>query len=124
MKPEMKPRWIVLCFLLPLILLTFSCNEEKGKGDYSGVSDLIADRNKARHQIAQRAAQKKVIEKKVASTPKIPVPQKSTKNREISSTVLYEQKIKIIGEQSGQTMAKGIAYVNKQGQIVRIKIIR
>ena len=133
----MKSGKITVYLFLCLFLLISACTEEKEKekGDYSGVSGLIADRNRARYEAAERPSQRKqVTQKKLTSrqvTPKrdagqsnTPVQSPETEDQEISSIILYEQKINIVGSESGKTLAKGTAYINKQGQIVRIKIQR
>ena len=104
--------------------LISGCQDDKGKNDYSGVSDLISERNSARYEIAEKAPQKsensKNIEKKVEELS----PDSDAHQKELMSIILYEQKVKIVGNDSGRTLANGIAYVNKKGQIVRIKIIK
>ncbi|MCF6248981.1 MAG: hypothetical protein L3J69_16730 [Desulfobacula sp.] len=111
--------------MLGLVLLISACSDEHKKNDFSGVSDLIASRNKARYDVAKKPSQKKVVtRKKVTRKDSIPIPSANSKKEGISSIVLYEQDIEIVGVQSGRTMAKGVAYVNKKGQIVRIKILR
>ena len=122
----MKSGKIFVCLFLSLFLLISGCSEEKEKGDYSGVSGLIAERNRARYDAAENSSSKKQVVKKQAagqSRPSVQNPE-SKKKKVISSVVLYEQKIEIVGVESGKRMAKGIAYINKQGQIVRIKISR
>lgn len=122
----MKSENIILYLFLSLFFLISACSDEKGKADYSGVSDLIADRNKARYDVAEKPAQKRqVIQKQVTGQSGTKTRKETPgKNEEISSIVLYEQQIEIVGAQSRKPMAKGIAYINKQGQIVRIKILR
>jgi hypothetical protein len=123
----MKSEKIIVCLFLSLFLLISACSDEEGKGDFSGVSDLIADRNKARYEVAEKPSQKKqVTQKRVAGQPATATTRQKTPEtkEEISSVVLYEQEIEIIGTESRKSIAKGIAYINKQGQIVRIKILR
>jgi hypothetical protein len=43
--------------------------------------------------------------------------------KDISTVVLYEKNIDIVDSESRRKLAKGIAYLNKSGQIVRIKIV-
>lgn len=122
----MKSKRIIVYLLLSLLILLSACSDEKEKGNYSGVSDLIADRNRARYDAAENNSSKKQVTQKKVAGQSSPTVQKSDskKNKAISSVVLYEQEIEIVGVDSGKRMAKGIAYVNKQGQIVRIKILR
>lgn len=123
----MKPGKMILYTVLGLSLLFFACQDEKGKNDYSGVSDLIADRNKARYDIAKNPPRKSKSTISRKTTPdKINSSSSSTtsKKEELSSVILYEEDIAVVGSKSGRTLAKGVAYINKKGQIVRIKILR
>lgn len=122
----MKSRSCIVCLLLVLSLLISSCTEEEN-GDYSGVSELISERNKARYQSNKDSSdRKKVIARPQKQTPGtlIKSTPKDEEQEEISSIVLYEQNIEIVGKESGKVLAKGVAYINKQGQIVKIKIVR
>ena len=123
----MKSGKIFALLILSLFFLISACSEEKQNGDFSGVSELIAERNRARHDVAEKPSQRKLVTQKKAAGQPQTAPSNQTvaaKNDGISSVILYEQKIEIVGAESGRKMAKGIAYVNKQGQIVRIKILR
>ena len=123
------------CFvylLLGFIFLFFSsCQDENEKNDFSGVGRLIASRNKARYDAAEKLPQKE------QSVDKTNVSKKNTTDRtndlksesnsrqeKLSSIVLYEEKIKILGSKSGRTLANGVAYINKKGEIVKIKILK
>ncbi|RLC02392.1 MAG: hypothetical protein DRH34_07470 [Deltaproteobacteria bacterium] len=111
--------------LFCLFFLLSACQDDKGKNDYSGVGELISDRNKARYEAAKNPPKKssssrkakvnKVDSSKLKTTPK---------KEEISSIVLYEEDIEVVGSKSGRTLAKGVAYINKKGQIVKIKILK
>lgn len=120
MKSEKK----LLFIILSAFFLISGCQDDKGKNDYSGVSDLISERNAARHEIAGNAPKKSVrsknIEKKVTELQ----PDSDEHQKELMSIILYEEKVKIVGSDSGRTLANGVAYVNKKGQIVRIKITK
>ena len=84
------------------------------------MSNLIADRNKARYDVAKdnKSATKKTSVKPSKSS----ATKSRSKQDELTTTILYEQKIKVVGTESGRTLANGVAYINKKGQIVRIKI--
>ncbi len=115
----------LLCLTLGLSLLISACSDEKEKGDYSGVSELIAGRNKARYEVAEKPSQKKqVTQKRISGQSSPSVQRPKPKPEQINSVVLFEQNIDIVGTDSQKRLAKGVAYINKQGQIVRIKIIR
>ena len=111
--------------LFGLVFLISACQDEKGKGDYSGVSDLIAERNKARFEKAKNTPKKSTTSKKriVNKTP-ITKPDSNLNKEELSSIILYKEEVEIVGSDSQRILAKGVAYVNKKGQIVRIKILK
>lgn len=118
----MKFKLIISSVFLLLTVLISGCQEDEKNGSYSGVSDLIADRNRARYDVAENAPEKKprrTVSKKDAEQTK-PV----VKKPDLSSAILYEQKVKIVGTDSNKTLANGVAYINKKGQIVRIKIVK
>ncbi len=102
------------------------CQEDKGTGDYSTVSELIADRNKSRYAKKTGVPPKPTVRPKKETTDQTkPLASISdTKKEELSSIILYEETVRIVGEDSGRTLANGVAYINKQGQIVRIKIVK
>ncbi len=116
-----------VCLLL--FFLASACTEDKEKKeDFSGVSDLISERNKARHVAVEKFS---VQDAGPKSAPKseednitMPKQESDPKAEEILSIVLYEEKVDIVVSESRRTLAKGVAYINKQGQIVRIKILK
>jgi len=112
-----------IIFWIFLSLLLFACDNKKD--EYSGLSGLIAEKNEARQSISEATAQKKTQNKslekpddredtKIAS---------SRKKKEISSIVLYERDIEIVDSSSRKGLAKGVASLNKEGKIIKIKII-
>lgn len=112
-------------FYFFLFLMISGCQDNKEKkNDYSGVSNLISERNKARHGVVKKTpgknAESKSVEENISTTKQ----ESDSKEEEISSVVLYEEKVDIIGSESRRTLEKGVAYINKKGQIVRIKILR
>ncbi len=111
----------LICALVLFGFVISACQDEKGAGDYSGVSDLIASRNKARYEDKKNPT-KKTVRKKVTTNSKST--SNTQKSEELSSIILYEEDVKIVGSDSQRTLAKGVAYINKKGQIVRIKILK
>ncbi len=111
--------------LFCLFFLLSACQDDKEKNDYSGVGELISDRNKARYEMAKNSSRKSSSSKKITANKTKPLKFESkSKKEEISSIVLYEEDIEVVGSKSGRTLAKGVAYINKKGQIVKIKILK
>ena len=117
--------FLLYAFVCLFFLVSAACQDERGEGDYSGVSELIAGRNKARYEAVENSPEKSAIPKK-ETTNKISTskPELTSKEEELSSIILYEEYVEIVGSRSQRTLAKGVAYINKQGQIVRIKILK
>ncbi len=111
-----------ICILVLFSFMITACQDEKGAGDWSGVSDLIGSRNKARHEANENQPQKTVRTKKISTDSNSS--STTNKSQELSSIILYEEEVKIVGSASQRTLAKGVAYINKKGQIVRIKILK
>jgi hypothetical protein len=125
----MRSGKLVYAACLLFFFLAFACTEDKEKNeDYSGVSGLISERNKARHVAVEKFTVQDAGHKSAPKSEqeKITMPKQESDPRaeEISSIVLYEEKVDIIVSESRRTLAKGVAYINKQGQIVRIKILK
>ena len=120
----MKSGRVWLVFLLSLFFLISACQDKGGdqkeKGTFSGMSDLIAERNQARYDVAENPPAKKKVKTQAASKTRTA----EAKKEALATAILYEQKIKVVGSESGRTLASGVAYVNKKGQIVRIKITK
>ena len=100
-----------------------ACDKEKDQ--YSGLSGLVAERNEARRQIRDENAQKKAAGRGQGSMGQTaPLPSRPSKKDETTSAVLYERDIEIVDARSKVSLAKGVAYMNKAGSIVRIKVVR
>ncbi|WP_300457708.1 hypothetical protein [Desulfobacula sp.] len=121
----MKSRVFFLCAVFLGGLLVSACQEEREKNDYSGFSKLIAERNKARHKGVENSLENKESSKKTSTNNTGSSTSSSTEKKEkLSSIILYQEDVKIVGSKSQRTLAKGVAYLNKQGQIVRIRILK
>jgi hypothetical protein len=121
----MKPVKIFLWFFVGLFCLSLTSCKNDNKDDFSGVSDLIANRNKSRYEVADSAMQEKNETSNKTNDKVNSVKSGSKSKREkLSSIVLYKENVKILGSKSGRTLAKGVAYINKQGDIVKIKILK
>jgi hypothetical protein len=120
----MKVPQKILFTMLGMFFLISGCQNEDPKDDYSGVSDLISDRNKLRHQKSGKSVKKSIAPKKSTTTVNKLKSELISKEEELSSIVLYEQGVEIVNSKSQRILAKGVAYVNKKGQIVKIKILK
>ncbi len=116
---------LFVCLLAGLVLMVFaSCQDEKQADDFSGVGRLISSRNKARYVEAENVSDKKSYTSKRKITDKNDVTESESKKEILSPIVLYEERVKIIASKSGHTLANGVAYINKKGAIVKIKILK
>lgn len=119
---------IVLSLFLCMFFLISACQGDKNEetsGDYSGVSELIAGRNRARYEVAENdKSGKQSRTRKSVSKSQVAKKDSSSKSKDLTSIILYEQKVKIVGTESNRVLAKGVAYLNKKGQIVRITILK
>ena len=92
---------------------------------------MIASRNKARYDAAEKLPPKEqsidktsVSEQNSTDKTNALKSEPDSRQEQLSSIVLYEEKIKILGSKSGRTLANGVAYINKKGEIVKIKILK
>jgi len=97
-----------------LIFLLTACEEKKDP--YSGFSNLVAERQELRKSISRQREQEKNHTPESEKT--TPVKMDGT------ASVLYEKQIEITDSASGKLLAKGIAYLTKEGSIKRIKILK
>lgn len=106
-------------WMLPVFVLSVcACNEKEDP--YSDLSRLVAERNEARKAIAR---ERKLMEKDAPGaiqSKKKGVPKKG----DVATVALVERKVSITDSNSGTVMARGVAYLDKSGKIVRIKIIK
>lgn len=112
-------------FIFAIVFIFMGTGCEGEKESFSGLSDLVSERNDVRQAISKQTAQ----EKKRKLQPHADglkdsknLPHKVYKEA-ISVDVLYEKEIEIVDSQSGISLAKGRAYMNKQGRIIKIKIL-
>lgn len=119
-----KPFFLSI-FLMVMLFFCAGCSEDQ-KGDYKGVSELITSRNQARSSIKKKPGSTTASEQKETSAAEQHPDQQGVSGRqdeeEISPIILYEEKVIIVSQSSDKKLAEGIAYINKQGQIVRLKI--
>ena len=101
------------------LLLFFACSSCKDKKeDYSGLSELVAQRQKARQSLSGKTSNQ------LDSKSDIQTEKESSglKKEEMVSNTLYTREVVIVDTSSGTSLAKGIAYLNKEGEIIKIKI--
>jgi hypothetical protein len=115
---------ILWTLLLSLFLLS-ACEDKKD--NFSGLSDLVEQRNTVRKNIADKNIREKAVKNQgsgMDSKEAAALDREPKKNPEISPIVLYEREVEVVDSSSRKALAKGIAYLNKQGQIVKIRIVR
>jgi hypothetical protein len=114
---------ILSCAVLSLLLLS-AC--DNNKDDYSGLAALVAEKNEVRQAISEETARKKAKDKTLEreDVKEDTSIASSKKKKEISSIVLYERNIEIVDSSSQKSLAKGVASLNKEGKIIKIKIIK
>ncbi len=119
----MKPGKVLCCLFFSVLVLS-ACDDKKD--GFSGLSDLVKERQGIRQTLSEKTARKNALEKQGAKAdPKEDtVIDRVKKKEEMSAIVLYERDIEVVDSFSQQPLAKGIAYLNKEGQIVKIKIIK
>lgn len=117
-------RFFLISFLVLLMAVLSSCESEDD--NYSGVGKLIANRNKIRYQLADETGKNKgkagSSNQKIDSVSK-DTSEKVTSKKELSTNVLDEKKIVIVETSSGKPLGQGVAYLNKKGEIVKIKLV-
>ncbi len=115
---------IAVIWVLAGSFLLSACDNEKDQ--YSGLSGLVAERNEARENISHETALKKSKEKDTSSNSSKDETEfdRLAQPEEISSVALYEREINIVDAKSKMPLAKGVAYMNKTGHIVKIKVIK
>jgi hypothetical protein len=106
------------------VLVLSGCEDKKD--DFSGLSNLVDKRNQVRQSISDKNAQEKAVDrqKSDAGFKEKAGLDMEKKNPGVSPVILYERDIEVVDSSNRQSLAKGIAYLNKEGQIVKITIIK
>ncbi len=104
-------------------LTTVSCGNDE-KDDFSGVGKLIAERNKMRYHIADQSEdpKTKAAQNQTGGVTPGRTEEKKIQDQKLSTMALDEKQIIIVDSSSGTPLGRGVAYVNKQGEIIRIKL--
>jgi hypothetical protein len=106
-------------------LLVLSACDDKRDG-FSGLSNLVEKRSEVRQRISDKKAREKALERQPsnADSKAAVALGKEKKKKEISPIVLYKREVEVVDSSNRMSLAKGIAYLNKEGQIVKITITR
>lgn len=111
----------VIISVLAVSVLFMGCKGDENQ--YSGLGDLVAERSEVRKKISDENARKKALEKNAK-----PLAVKGKENGEadageqVPSVTLYVREIQIVDAGTQLPLAKGVAYLNKSGKIVKIKV--
>ncbi|MCA1792478.1 MAG: hypothetical protein ABR534_01780 [Desulfotignum sp.] len=97
---------------LGIFFLLNACEDKKDP--YPGFSKMVGERQEVRESISKQ----KQSEKNQVSD----VQDKKEEKSDAASTVIKERQIEIIDSVSGETIAKGVAYVDKDGKITRVTL--
>nr|WP_319392091.1 hypothetical protein [uncultured Desulfobacter sp.] len=119
-------RFFLISVLALLLAVLSSCESEDD--NYSGVGKLIADRNKMRHRLAGEAGDNTNDKGNIGSSNQRndfgagDATEKAASKPQLSTNVLAEKKIVIMDTASGKPLGQGVAYIDQQGNIVKIKL--
>ncbi|MBF0468685.1 MAG: hypothetical protein HQK61_07345, partial [Desulfamplus sp.] len=103
-------------------ILIAGCGSDEGeKGDYSTVSNMIADRNKARYDKAAKQGDSQRNPYEDDSPVSEETSRKQTDEREFTG-MTFEEEVRIVSKTSGRELAVGTAYLDKSGKIINIRI--
>ena len=115
----MKLRKLLWSLLFSLLVLS-ACDDKKD--GFSGLSNLVEERNEVRQTLSDKKA---LEQQQLMVDPKENARlDRGKKKAEISPIALYERNVEVVDSSNRMALAKGIAYLNKEGQIVKIKIIK
>ena len=119
----MKMGSAFLGFFISMVLL---CGCDDKKDGFAALSGMVGERNEIRQAISEKTAREKSLDKQnLKAGDKEDTAIGGMKNTQaVSPGVVYERDIEVVDSSSRMALAKGIAYLNKDGQIVKIKIIR
>ncbi|WDP91419.1 MAG: hypothetical protein HUN04_17615 [Desulfobacter sp.] len=100
---------------------TAGCDRDKEQ--FSGLSEMVAERHQVRRSLSDEDGGTGKVGKKAGESTEI-AGDPAQPGKELASGILFEKQIQILDAQSKTPLAKGVAYLDKQGRIVRIKIIK
>jgi hypothetical protein len=119
----MKRGKILWSILFGLLLLS-ACDDKKD--GFSGLANLVKERSEVRQKLTDKRAREKALERQQpdADSKAAVALDKEKKKKEISPIILYKRDVEVVDSSNKMSLAKGIAYLNKEGQIVTITIIK
>lgn len=113
-------RFKLLIFVCTLIFFISGCSSDDGeKKEYSTVSNMIADRNKARFKAD--AAKKGHSSSSNQDSTSEEISTKQSEEEKFTG-MTFEENVIIVSESTGRTISKGTAYLDKTGKIINIRI--
>ncbi len=121
-------RTVISLFSVFLMLACAGCNDDSEK--FSGVSKLIAQRHQARLDHAGQEAAQQATQAGGKDSGGKALPGSTGENTgktpdtRYALEELYQKEVEIIDSSNGTSLAKGLATVDKHGQIIKIKIQR
>ncbi len=119
---KLKKRRLTIIFFILILTITVGCSKEEENEEYSTVSNMIVERNKARFS---RAAQDASSSKKLVDN-ETPLQDDDIatiqKERQKIPAITFEENVKIVSESSGEVIGTGIASLDKSGRIVSIRV--
>ncbi|SLM28857.1 conserved exported hypothetical protein [Desulfamplus magnetovallimortis] len=124
MKINMKSKPVIkasLFLVASAMLLLNACSNDESTGDYSGVGKLISDRNKAR---IRKAASDSQEQNSTDQSSSFNDGSEDASSERITPGLTFEENVKIVSESSGKTIARAIAYLDKSGRIINIRIMK
>ncbi|MFO7884332.1 MAG: hypothetical protein R6U68_05890 [Desulfobacteraceae bacterium] len=118
MKHVSKTKKYSACLVFLLAVFAFTGCDKGENGDYSGVGKLVAERNRARMSRAENQDNRNEREKPSSSYGT------ASPKKERERDLVFEEEVTITAVSSGRTIARGTAYLDKNGKIINIRIKR
>lgn len=118
-------RSFLISFIILLITITVfpACKSEDDK--YSGIGKIIADRNEMRYDIAGDSKKDKGTSKssgKKTDSASNYDSATAARKKTLTTNVLNKKNVVIVDTSSGAPLARGVAYVDQNGKILKIKL--
>jgi hypothetical protein len=101
----------------------FAACEEK-QDPYPGFSNMVAERHEVRKAISREKEKERERDQAAGVKDQPSSPPAPDRDPRAASTLLYEKQVEITDAVTRKPIARAIAYLDRDGQIVRIRIIR